>query len=146
MSVGNSPSPARMAIILTENHVDKLLPFSTLVSGAVAMGFEVHVFASFWGLDAFRKSSPSPHPPTSPGHGAAGAELESTLADRKVPSWKSMLSTAKGIGTLRIYACSQSMQLFHLTPADLDPIVDEVVGIATFIDRTRHAEASYFVG
>ncbi|EQD72419.1 hypothetical protein B1B_03773, partial [mine drainage metagenome] len=132
-------------VVLTENHVDKLLPFSTLVSGAVAMGLEVHVFASFWGLDAFRKSSPSPHPPASPGHGEAAARLDRTLVDRKVPSWKAMLSAAKGIGTLHVYACSQSMQLFGLTPADLDPIVDEVVGIATFIDRTRHAEASYFI-
>ena len=145
MSAGDASIPAKMAVVLTEDRVDKLIPFSTLVSGAVAMGFEVHVFASFWGLDAFRKPGPSPHPPVSPGHGEEGARLERTLADRKVPSWKSMLSAAKGIGALHVYACSQSMELFHLTPADLDPIVDEVVGIATFIDRARHAEASYFV-
>jgi peroxiredoxin family protein len=145
MSPGGAEPLPRLAIVLTENTIDKLLPFSTLVSGAVVMGMDVHVFASFWGLDAFRKSSPGPHPPAGPGHGDAGARLEKTLVERKVPSWKSVLATAKELGSLHIYACSQSMELFGLTRADLDPVVDEVVGIATFIDRTRHAEASYFI-
>ena len=143
-SGGAEPLP-RMAILLTENTSDKLLPFSTLVSGAVVMGLDVHVFASYWGLDAFRRASPGPHPPAGPGHGEAGARLEKTLVDRKVPSWKSVLGMAKEIGSLHIYACSQSMELYGLTRADLDPLVDEVVGIAAFIDRTRHAEASYFI-
>lgn len=140
-----STPPSKMGIVLTENAVDKLLPFATLVSGAVAMGYEVHVFASLWGLDAFRDPPSGGNPPASPGHGDQGSALERTLFERKVPSWRSMLGMAKRIGTLRIYACSQSMDIFGLAPSQLDPMVDEVVGIATFIDRTRGAEVSYFI-
>lgn len=139
-----SPTP-KMAIVLTAGTADQLIPFSTLVSGAMAMGYEVHVFASFWGLDAFRREAPAPHPPVSPGHGEAGEKLARTLADRRFPPWKQILGMAKSIGALHVYACSQSMELFGLEQKDLDPLVDEVTGIATFVDRTKGAAQSYWI-
>ena len=142
-----TPEPAspKMSFVLTTGSADRLIPFATLVSGAVAMGYEVHIFASFWGLDAFRKDHTAPHPPVSPGHGEDGERLAQALRDRRVPSWKQMLSVAKQIGSVRVYACSQSMDLFTLKPEALDPLVDEVTGVATFVDRTRGAEVTYFV-
>ncbi|HLY77569.1 MAG TPA: DsrE/DsrF/DrsH-like family protein [Thermoplasmata archaeon] len=134
-----------MAIVLTESVADKLLPFATLVSGALALGFRVDVFASYWGLVAFRKT-PAPSAATvSPGHGEEGARLERALAAPKAPSWKAMLEMAKSIGELHIYACSQSMELLGLSKEELDPLVDGVTGVATFIDRTRYANVTYFI-
>ncbi len=135
----------KMAIVLTAGTADRLIPFSTLVSGAVAMGYEVHVFASFWGLDALRRETDAPHPPISPGHGAAGEALARTLTERRFPPWKQILGMAKSIGTVKVYACSQSMELFGLQQKDLDPLVDEVTGIATFVDRSRGSEQSYWI-
>lgn len=134
-----------MAIFLASGSVDRLLPFSTLVSGAVAMEYEVHVFASFWGLDAFRKERATPHPPMGPGHAEEGEKLAKTLVDRRVPGWRQMLATAKSLGPVHVYACAQSMDLYGLKPGDLDPTVDEVLGIAAFIDRAQGAEATYFI-
>lgn len=137
----------KMAIVLTSGVADRLIPFSTMVSGAVAMGYDVHIFASFWGLAAFRKDPPGPvaHPPVSPGYGAEGDRLASTLRDRGFPPWKKMVGMAKSIGSLHVYACSQSMELLGLHPPDLDPLVDEVTGIATFVDRTKEATHSYWI-
>ncbi len=134
-----------MAIVLTESVADKLLPFATLVSGALALGFRVDVFASYWGRGAGR-TSPAPAGATvSPGHGKEGARRESALAAPKAPSWKAMLEMAKSIGELHIYACSQSMELLGLSKDELDPLVNEVTGVATFIDRTRYARVTYFI-
>ncbi len=139
-------TPPTMAIVLAAGTSDRLLPFATLVSGAVAMGYEVHVFASYWGLDALRRSRPAEaHPPVSPGHGAEGAALERTLVDRHVPGWRQILGAAKRVGPVHVYACSQSMDVLGLRREHLDDLVDEVVGIATFVDRTRGASATYFV-
>lgn len=145
MSAAEAPPSEQMAIVLTESSADKLLPFATLVSGALALGFRVDVFASYWGLVAFRKSGAPPAAEVSPGHGPEGSRLEEALNAPKAPSWKAILEMAKSIGELHIYACSQSMEMMKLTKADLDPLVDGVTGVATFIDRTRSADVSYFI-
>jgi peroxiredoxin family protein len=140
-----APPPDQMAIVLTENAADKLLPFATLAAGAIALGFRVDVFASYWGLVAFRKTSTASPPAVSPGHGEDGARLEQAFKAPRAPSWKAILEMAKTIGELHVYACSQSMELLGLSKDDLDPLVDEVSGVATFIDRTRYAGISYFI-
>lgn len=144
MATSEAPPSEQMAIVLTENSDDKLLPFATLVSGALALGFRVDVFLSYWGLVAFRKGRSAPAE-VSPGHGEEGTRLEQRLREPKAPSWRSILETAKSIGELHIYACSQSMEVLGFAKTDLDPLVDGVTGIATFIDRTRSADVSYFV-
>jgi len=145
MSSSDAPPPEQMAVVLTENSADKLLPFATLVSGAVALGFRVDVLASYWGLVAFRKTATASPPSVSPGHGEDGARLEAALKAPRAPSWKSILEMAKSIGELHIYACSQSMEILGLSKDELDPLVEGVTGVATFIDRTRSASVSYFI-
>jgi peroxiredoxin family protein len=132
-----------MAIVLTESATDKLLPFATLVSGAIAMGFRVDVFASYWGLSAFRKGPSAPV--VSPGHGELGARLERSLTTPKAPSWRGILEMAKSLGELHIYACSQSMEILGFQKEELDPLVESVTGVATFIDTTRSAQITYFI-
>jgi len=145
MSASAAPPPEQMAVVLTECAADKLLPFATLVSGAIALGFRVDVFASYWGLIAFRKAATAPPPAVSPGHGEDGARLETALKAPRAPSWKAILEMAKSIGELHIYACSQSMEVLGLSKDELDPLVEGVTGVATFIDRTRSANVSYFI-
>ena len=140
-----APPSDQMAIVLTESAADKLLPFATLVSGAVAMGMRVDVFASYWGLEAFRAKAAAAPAFVSPGHGEVGARLESSLRDKKAPNWRTILEMAKSLGELHIFACSQSMEIMGLTKADLDPIVEGVTGVATFVDRTRSANVTYFI-
>lgn len=134
-----------MAIVLTESADDKLLPFATLASGAIAMGMRVDVFASYWGLTAFCNGSRHCPPTVSPGHGEDGDRLQATLREKKAPSWRSILEMAKSLGNLRIDACSQSMEVLGLTKDDLDPLVDGITGVATFVDRTRNANVTYFI-
>jgi peroxiredoxin family protein len=145
MAGAPNPRSDQMAVVLTENSADKLLPFATLVSGAVAMGMRVDVFASYWGLDAFRRRTPVEPPRVSPGHGEAGARLEESLRAKNAPSWRAILEMAKSLGELHIFACSQSMDLMGLAKTDLDPLVEGVTGVATFVDRTRSASVTYFI-
>ena len=139
------PPTEQMAVVLTEDADDKLLPFATLVSGAIAMGMRVDVFASYWGLVAFQARAGPPRASVSPGHGETGARLEEALRQKNAPHWKAILEMAKSLGELHIYACSQSMEVLGLKKEDLDPLVDSVTGVATFVDRTRAATVSYFI-
>ncbi len=134
-----------MAIVLTEDSADKLLPFATLASGAVALGMRVDVFASYWGLMAFRRGSEGSAVRIASGHGEEGSRLEQALRAKGAPSWRSMLEMAKSLGDLHIYACSQSMEVLDLKKEDLDPLVESVTGVGAFVDRTRNADVTYFV-
>jgi peroxiredoxin family protein len=38
-----------------------------------------------------------------------------------------------------------TLELFGLTLADLEPIVDEITGVATFIERARESKITLFI-
>jgi peroxiredoxin family protein len=46
-----------MSLIVFSGTVDKLMAASILTTGAAAMGMEVEVFLTTWGLEAFRKDN-----------------------------------------------------------------------------------------
>jgi len=46
-----------MSLIVFSGTVDKLMAASILTTGAAAMGLEVEVFLTTWGLEAFRKDN-----------------------------------------------------------------------------------------
>jgi peroxiredoxin family protein len=46
--------------------------------------------------------------------------------------WSEILRQAKSIGDVGIHACSLSMEMFGITVDDLDPLVDDQTGVASF--------------
>ena len=46
--------------------------------------------------------------------------------------WHETFRQAKELGGVEIQACSLSMDLLHLGPDDLDPLVDGVEGVTAF--------------
>ena len=47
----------KLNIIAFSGTVDKMMAVSTLSTGAAAMGMDVDIFITFWGLNAFRKEN-----------------------------------------------------------------------------------------
>ncbi|MEX2045861.1 MAG: DsrE/DsrF/DrsH-like family protein, partial [Chloroflexota bacterium] len=47
--------------------------------------------------------------------------------------WSALFRQAKDIGDVKIHACALSMELFDITKADLDPLVDDIEGVAAFM-------------
>ena len=69
-----------------------------------------------------------------PEAGSEGASILARAAEAgKVVHWADLLEQAKDIGEMGIHACSLSMDLFGITADDLDPLVDDVEGIASFM-------------
>jgi len=44
---------------------------------------------------------------------------------------------AKDVGEVKVFACSTTMEFFGMKKEDLADFVDEVVGVATFLDRAE---------
>jgi peroxiredoxin family protein len=135
----------RMSIIVFSGTVDKLMAASILATGGAAMGLEVELFLTTWGLEAFRKGHYKTNRKVSKDFEAYGPVMMEQMMAKKVPSWMENLMGAKEIGNVTIYACSMTMELFDMKLSDLEPIVDEVTGVATFVERAKEGKITLFI-
>lgn len=131
------------AYVLFSGTGDRLQAAATMVSGAAAMGCEVHVFLTFWGLMAFQKDQIDTPKPMSPEYGEMGEKMAQIMVEKGAPPWFQVLRDAKEIGDVHIHACALTMDLAGINEADLDPLVDDVIGVATFTGLTDTADTLF---
>lgn len=134
-----------MSIVLFSGTVDKLMAASILATGAAAMGMEVVIFLTTWGLFAFRKDDYKTNMRISADFADYGSVMAEQMAAKHVPSWMENLRGAMEIGNVTIVACSMTMELYGLRLQDLKPVIDEVTGVATFIERARESQVTLFI-
>jgi peroxiredoxin family protein len=121
-----------LSLVLFSGTDDKLQAASILTAGAAALGRPVHLFLQYWALDAFRADRIRADHGLAPEAGREGRDAVDALSAAGQSPWHETLRQAKEIGDVQIQACSLSMDLLHLTPPDLDPLVDGVEGVAAF--------------
>ncbi len=135
----------RMSLIVFSGTVDKLLAASILATGATAMGLEVEVFLTTWGMMAFRKGDYKTNTRLSKDFEDYGPAMLEAMQTKKAPTWMDNLMGAKEIGELKVYACSMTMELFGIELSDLESIVDDVTGVAAFVERARESRITLFI-
>lgn len=123
---------APLNLVLFSGTDDKLNAAAVLTAGAAALGRPVNVFLQYWALEAFRAGGTTADHGLAPEAGPAGARAVRELAAAGQASWAETFRQAKDIGEVDIEACSLSMDLLKLEPADLDPLVDGVEGVTAF--------------
>lgn len=119
-------------LVLFSGTDDKLQAAAVLTAGAAALGKPVNVFLQYWALDAFRADRIGDDHGLAPEAGTEGQQAVAALRAAGQASWAETLRQAKELGGVDIQACSLSMDLLHLDPTDLDPIVDGVEGVTAF--------------
>lgn len=119
-------------LVLFSGTDDKLQAAAVLTAGAAALGKPVNVFLQYWALDAFRSDRIEGEHGLAPEAGEDGRRAVDALRAAGQASWAETLRQAKELGGVDIQACSLSMDLLHLNPADLDPLVDGVEGVTAF--------------
>jgi peroxiredoxin family protein len=118
-----------LSLILFSGTDDKLQAASVLSVGATVMGRKVNIFLQYWALDSFRADRISKDHGVSPEGGEAGLRA---MQDQGKTHWSELFRQAKDLGDVRIFACADSMEMFHLAQDDLDPLVDGTWGVASF--------------
>lgn len=136
----------KVNIIVMNGTVDKLLAMTTIASGAVAMGKEVTLFVTFWGLMAFRKGAwQDPAQQKLPAeYQEYGPMMQEAMQKMGVKPWMETLRTAKELGDVKIYSCSMTQDMFGFSMDDLEDIVDGEKGVAGFIADSEGAEVLVF--
>src|SRR6266699_1070111 len=135
----------RMSLIVFSGTVDKLMAASILTTGAAAMGLEVEVFLTTWGLEAFRKDNYKTNMRVSKDFEDYAPVMMEQMMAKKVPSWMDNFKGAMEVGDVKILACSMTMELFDMKLEDLEPVVTEVTGVATFVERAKDGKMTLFI-
>jgi peroxiredoxin family protein len=135
----------RMSLIVFSGTVDKLMAASILATGAAAMGMEVEVFLTTWGIEAFRKGNYATNARISKDFEDYASVMMEQMMKKQVPSWMDNFKGAKEIGNVKVYACSMTMELFDIKREDLESIVDDVTGVATFVERASEGRVTLFI-
>ena len=135
----------RMSLIVFSGTVDKLMAASILATGAAAMGLEVEVFLTTWGLEAFRKDDYKTNTKVSLDFEEYAPVMMEQMMAKRVPSWMENFKSAMEVGDVKIYACSMTMELFGMKLEDLEPIVTDVTGVATFVERAKEGRITLFI-
>ncbi|MCL6105611.1 MAG: DsrE/DsrF/DrsH-like family protein [Actinobacteria bacterium] len=126
-------STAKMSFILFSATADKLQAAATMISGAAAMDVETHVFITFWGLNAFRKDSITQPLPMPKEYGEMAEMMGKLMVEKGVDPWYELLRMAKDMGNVHVHACAMTADLLGLTKDDFDPMVEDVIGVGTFV-------------
>jgi len=135
----------KISIIVFSGTVDKLMPVGVLSSAAAALGYEVEIFATFWGLMAFRKDMAEKNMKISKEFEEMAEMMFKIMKEKNMPSWVDMLRQAKEIGNVKVYACAQTFDMFGMKKEDLLDIVDEVVGAGEYLERAKEADITLFI-
>ena len=129
-----------LSLVLFSGTDDKLQAAATLAAGASALGRPVNVLLQFWALDAFRTVGVVVSRGLSPDAGAEGARVVRDRAPTGQLQWLELFRQAKELGEMQMHACGASMELLGLESGQLDPMVDDVCGIATFFAEAENGQ------
>lgn len=124
----------KFSVVLFSGTVDKLMAATTMVTGAAVMGKKVTLFLTFWGLMAFRKDDWKTNQRFSKDFEDYASPAMELMKAKNVPPWYETLQSAIELGDVTVLACGQTMDLFDIKLEDLEPVIKEVTGVATFVE------------
>ena len=154
----------KKSFVVFSGELDKVLAAFILANGAVAMGDEVSMFFTFWGLNALRREDPPARARSGMDRmfGAmmpSGAErlklstlnmlgggtrlMKKVMKDHKVPSLIELIASAQA-GGVRLVGCTMTMDLLGIAPDDLIAGV-ELGGVATFLGEANESNGAFFI-
>ncbi|WP_223918731.1 MULTISPECIES: DsrE/DsrF/DrsH-like family protein [Segatella] len=153
LRIMNPELKKKLSIIAFSGDFDKLTAVFTLATGAAAVGYEVNIFFTFWGLDAIKKKQGRSFvggngltklfgfmmgglkvTPTSRfNFGGIGPRIFRYLMRKNnVATLEELVEAAKALG-INLYACEMAMHVLGLKKEDFISEVKDVLGVATFL-------------
>ncbi len=155
----------KKTLVVFSGDLDKVMAALIIANGALAMGNDVTLFFTFWGLSALRSNSSSPVAgkslldrmfgwmlPRGAGRlklskmhmaGMGTAMMRYVMRSKRVDSVQALLEQARAKGA-RLVACSMSLDVMGLKPEELIAGV-EIGGVASFLAEADQSNATLFV-
>ena len=146
----------KLSIIAFSGDFDKLTAVFTLGTGAAAVGYEVNIFFTFWGLDAIKQKQGRSF---TGGNwltkifgfmmggrfnflGAGPKIFRYLMRKNNVATLEELVEAAKVLG-INLYACEMAMHVLGLKKEDFIPEVKDVLGVATFLNLSEGGQTLF---
>jgi peroxiredoxin family protein len=118
-----------VVIFLRHGEYDAVHQGLAIAAAAVSVGRRVELYFFWWALERLVRGNLD-EPDLERDDVAATMEL------RSVPTLRQLLDVVRDSGLATLLACSGSMAAVGLTPPDVEPKVDGLVGWTTILQRT----------
>lgn len=156
--------PGKTSFVVFSGELDKVLASMIIANGALAMGEQVSMFFTFWGLNALRREQPPKREkklmdrmfgvmmpsganslPLSTMNmaGMGPAMIKNVMTQHNVPSLPELIASAQA-GGARLIGCTMTMDLLGIAPSDLLEGV-ELGGVATFLGEASESTTTLFI-
>jgi peroxiredoxin family protein len=161
LSARSQAKHKRLAIVASKGTLDMAYPPLILATTAAAMGWEVGIFCTFYGLDILKKKKirrlkvaplgnpamPVPVPNVIgalPGMTAVATRMmKGWMSKAKMPPLEELLEVARE-SSVKLFACTTTMGVMGVKKEDIIPGV-EFAGAASFLDFASEASVTLFV-
>ncbi len=150
----------KLLIIASKGTLDMAYPPLILAQVGAAMGLEVGVFFTFWGLNIIRKDTVDKLKISPVGNPALGmpnilgilpgmtslatSMMKKRIEGIKMASIRDMIKECKELG-VKFYACSNTVELMGLKREQLIDEVDDIVGATTFLEMASEDAIVLFI-
>ncbi|MFA4844637.1 MAG: DsrE/DsrF/DrsH-like family protein [Candidatus Margulisiibacteriota bacterium] len=151
-------------IVVFSGDLDKVLAAFILATTSAAMGMEVTMFFTFWGLNVLRRPKltsgknilqkmmnflnrgGADRLPLSKFNmlGMGPLMMKIMMKNSKVPSIEEFVKLAKEQG-VKLVACTTTFSFMGFAKDDFIAEVDSFAGAATFLQGAREGKVSYFI-
>jgi peroxiredoxin family protein len=153
----------KLSIVSFSGDFDKVIAVFTLATGAAAVGYDVNLFFTFWGLNTIKlKKGRAPlgkgildrmfnflmggfaNLPLSRLNflGVSPHLMTYMMKKNNVATLAELVQAAKDL-KVNFYACEMAMLILGVKKEDLIPEVKEVLGVAKFLENSEGGEVLF---
>jgi peroxiredoxin family protein len=157
--------PDKVTIVLLSGDMDRAMAAFIIATGAAAMGMQVTVFFTFWGLNAIRRQGAASSAkdwlrqmfgllnkggadslPLSRFHfwGLGTKMMQKVMKQNRMPGVPELMETALDLG-VRFIACTTTMGLMGITKDTLIEGIDQFAGVTTYLAEAKQGSVNLFI-
>lgn len=157
--------PDRVTIVVLSGDMDRVMAAFIIATGAAAMGMQVTMFFTFWGLNAIRRKGSKSGAkdwlrrmfgflnrggaetlPLSKFHfwGLGTRMMKRVMREHRMPGIPELMQTAQDLG-VKMIACTTTMGLMGITKETLINGVDQLAGVTTYLAEARQGSVNLFI-
>jgi peroxiredoxin family protein len=157
--------PDRVTIVLLSGDLDRAMAAFIIATGAAAMGMQVTMFFTFWGLNTIRRKGATSSAsdwlrrmfgflnkggadrlPLSRFHfGGLGTKMmQKVMKQNRMPGVPELMETAMDLG-VRFIACTTTMGLMGISKDTLIEGIDQFAGVTTYLAEAKQGSVNLFI-
>ena len=157
--------PDKVTIVVLSGDMDRVMAAFIIATGAAAMGMQVTMFFTFWGLNAIRRKGASSAAkdwlrrmfgllnrggaetlPLSKFHfgGLGTSMMKRVMRQHRMPGVPELMEMAQDLG-VKFIACTTTMGLMGISKDTLIEGVDQLAGVSTYLAEAKQGNVNLFI-